>query len=217
MVIMLEISDIKSLFHSKENLIFLVGAGSSHDPPSNLPLGTQFVDGILELLCPDEELKIIRGMKYLRFEKIVEIFIDALRNGREFYNFFDLALFPNHQHYFFANMIENGFHVLTTNFDSLIEKAMLDSGIQKENINPIITRSDFDTFNNQEPLEVKKKRSLIKLHGSSKNIITNEDTRESIIATIRSLGRNKPGLDIFCVEPWKQFLLEKVSTNGILF
>ena len=41
--------DIESLFTPKRNYTFLVGAGISMDPPSNMPSAQQILNGLLEL------------------------------------------------------------------------------------------------------------------------------------------------------------------------
>ena len=47
---------------------------------------------------------------------------------------------PNFQYSFLADMIKKGYFVFTTNFVFLLEYALLQSGITKEDIIPIIKR-----------------------------------------------------------------------------
>lgn len=45
-------------------------------------------------------------------------------------------------------MIKKGHFVMTTNFDFLIEYALLQSNIEKKDIIPVITKQDFENYNN---------------------------------------------------------------------
>jgi len=113
-------------------------------------------------------------------------------------------------------MIKKGNFVLTTNFDFLIEYAILHSGIPKEDIIPVITREDFEQF--KDPLELLKqgKQAIYKIHGSTENIITGESTRESLIATIQGFGANKVGQNVFQLESFKQPAFSNLTKNRSL-
>ncbi|TXT57125.1 MAG: hypothetical protein BAJALOKI1v1_1870004 [Promethearchaeota archaeon] len=62
----------------------------------------------------------------------------------------------------------------------------------------------------------KGKKAIYKIHGSTKNIITGENTRESLVATIQALGSSKEGENIFQVESFKQPLFEHISRGRTL-
>ncbi|MFX1236586.1 MAG: hypothetical protein ACFFAS_11870 [Promethearchaeota archaeon] len=61
----------KELLEQSGKLTFLVGAGCSADPPSNLPLGREMIKAIVKYTCAESEVEKILSIKNLRFERIV--------------------------------------------------------------------------------------------------------------------------------------------------
>ena len=207
---------ITDLINEKAKLTFLVGAGCSIDAPSCLPAGRRMMEAIVEDICAESEFDKILKIEALRFEALVEIVRDRFDKGLKIIDYYSQCDKPNIQHFFLAQMIKKGHFVLTTNFDFLIEYALLQLKIPKKNIIPVITQNDFKKFSN--PIELSKKGNLLiyKVHGSTKNIITGEDTRNSLITTIRAFGTNKEGLNVFQVEPYKRPVFEKISKGRSL-
>jgi len=113
-------------------------------------------------------------------------------------------------------MIKNGHFVMTTNFDFLIEYALQQSGVPNEVILPVITKNDYQNYSNPDDLLSNGKKSLYKIHGSTKNIVSLENTRDSLVATIQAFGSNKEGENIFQVEPFKRPLFENISSGRSL-
>ncbi len=204
---------IKDLFTDHAKLTFLVGAGCSVDVPSCLPAGRAMMEAIIRYTCPESEVEKIIKLKALRFEQLVEIVRDRLDKDLKIIDYYGLCDKPNPQHFFLAEMIKKGHYVITTNFDFLIEHALLQSNVPKEHIKPVITRKDFEKFSNPNELFNEGKKTIYKIHGSTKNLITGEDTRDSLIATIRAFGSNKEGLNTFQIEPFKRELFDNIS-NG---
>ena len=207
---------IKDLFTADEKLTFLVGAGCSADPPSCLPTGRPMMKAIINYTCAESEIKKILELKDLRFEQLVEILRDTLDPELKIIDYYAQCNRPNLQHFFLADMIKKGHFVMTTNFDFLIEYALLQSGISKEEVVPVITKTDFQKFNDPSKLFKKGKKALYKIHGSSGNIITGENTKDSLIATIQAFGSNKEGLNTFQVEPFKRSLFNNITRNRSL-
>ncbi|MFX1277560.1 MAG: hypothetical protein ACFFAT_21285, partial [Promethearchaeota archaeon] len=113
-------------FLSKEEKItFLIGAGCSMEAPSNLPSAREFVKELVKTCAPSEEIETILNLESLRYEAIVEIVEKIIDKNLAFLDFLELKTEPNIIHYFLANniLIEN--HVITTNFDYLIERALM--------------------------------------------------------------------------------------------
>lgn len=202
--------------NNEHNLIFLVGAGCSIDPPSCLPAGRSMIKSILKFCCAENELVRLLKLKDLRFEMLVEIFQDYIDRDLKVIEFYAQCKKPNLQHHFLADMIKKGHIVMTTNFDNLIEIALLESGVRKGEILPVITKKDFKSFNNPKELIKENKKPLFKIHGSFENIITGINTKDSLVATIRSIGRNKEGSNIFQIESFKQELFNNVPENSSL-
>lgn len=67
---------IEELFPSDEQYTFLVGAGISMNPPSNLASARAIVRDLLELCGPEEEVDELLEVRGLRYELIVEIIQD---------------------------------------------------------------------------------------------------------------------------------------------
>ncbi|MFX1259491.1 MAG: tetratricopeptide repeat protein [Promethearchaeota archaeon] len=195
---------IKNLFTDDTKLTFLVGAGCSVDAPSCLPAGHDMIEAIIKYSCAEVEKSKILNLKELRFEQLVEIIRDTLDPKLKLVDYYGESDKPNAQHFFLAEMIKKGHFVITTNFDFLIEYALLQLGVPKKKVIPVITKNDFQKFDEPEKLSKKGKRPVYKIHGSTKNIIAGEDTKDSLIATIQAFGSNKEGENVFQLESFKQ-------------
>lgn len=200
----------KNLIENKK-LTFLVGAGCSVDPPYNLPSGNKFLKALITYSSAESEIERILEIKDLRFEQLVEIIRDELDPQLKIIEYFGLCDSPNLQHFFLAEMLKEGDFVMTTNFDHLIEYALEQSGVPKDRIVPVITQNDFESYSNPKKLFKEGKNGIYKIHGSSKNIITKENTKDSLIATIQALGAGKEGGTTFQVEPFKRSLFDNIS------
>lgn len=190
---------IKDLITSDEQLTFLVGGGVSIDLPSGMPSQRMMLDEIIRFSCPESEIEKILSIKNLRFEDIYSIYMKDLDKDSEIMDYFETCEKPNFQHFFLAEMIKKGNFVMTTNNDFLIEYALQQSGIPNEEIVPVITKYDFESYYNPYELFKHGKKTIYKLHGSTKNIITHESTRESLSG--------------FQIEPFKQPLLWNISED----
>ena len=207
---------IKNLFTDDAKLMFLIGAGCSVDAPSCLPAGRAMMEAIIKYSCAESEIKKLLKLVEsgeLRFEALVEIIRDRLDPELKIIDYYGQCDKPNLQHFFLAEMIKKGHFVMTTNFDFLIEYALLQSNIPNDEVIPVITKKDFKKYKNPYKLFKKGKKTVYKIHGSTKNVITGENTKDSLVATIQAFGSNKEGLTVFQVEPFKRDLFDNVS-NG---
>ena len=102
---------------------------------------------------------------------------------------------------------------MTTNFDFLIEYALLQLGTGKDEILPVITKADYQNYSSPKELLSEGKKTLYKIHGSTKNIVSEENTKDSLVTTIQALGSHKVGENVFQVEPFKRLLFEN-NSNG---
>ena len=80
--------DIETLFTPKRKYTFLVGAGISMDPPSNMPSARQIVKGLLDLCAPEEEIDNLLSLDMLRFELVVEKIQEAYDEDLKFLDFY---------------------------------------------------------------------------------------------------------------------------------
>jgi len=207
--------DIKELLIN-DPLTFLVGAGCSINSPSSLPAGRAMMDAIIEHVSTKQDCKKLVNLSELRFESLVEIVRDNVDPTLKTIDYYAECDKPNLIHYFLAKMIEKGNFVMTTNFDLLIEHAMINSGIPSKDIRIAITREDFEILKNPKKLYEEGQKTLYKIHGSTKNLLTNESTKASLIATIQAFGSNKQGQNVFQVEPFKRELFDNISKGRTL-
>jgi tetratricopeptide (TPR) repeat protein len=207
---------IRDLITPDSKLTFLAGAGCSMDPPSCLSAGKPMMKAIINYVCADSEIEKILKLEDLRFEQLVEIVRDRLDKELKIIDYYGQCDKPNLQHFFLAEMIKNGHFVMTTNFDFLIEYALQQSGVPNEVILPVITKNDYQSYSKPDDLLSKGKKTLYKIHGSTKNIVSLENTRDSLVATIQAFGSNKEGENVFQVEPFKRPLFENISSGRSL-
>ncbi|MFX1353155.1 MAG: SIR2 family protein, partial [Promethearchaeota archaeon] len=207
---------VKDLITPDTKLTFLIGAGCSVDPPSCLPAGRTMMDAIIDYMCAETEIDKIKELKDLRFEQLVEIIRDQSDPDLRIIDLYELSDKPNIQHFFLANMIKEGSFVITTNFDFLIEYALQQSGVSLNDILPVITKQDFIDFQNPYKQLKKGKYTLYKIHGSTKNIIQDKSTRDSLIATLQAFGANKKEENVFQLESFKQPAFTNLTENRSL-
>jgi len=207
---------IRDLLPPDKELTFLVGAGCSIDPPSCLPAGRTMMNAIIEYTCANSEIENIKALEELRFEQLVEIIRDELDPELKIIDYYGLCDKPNIQHFFLADMIKQNNYVMTTNFDFLIENALLQLGVDKNDILPVITRNDYQNYSNPDDLSRKGKKPIYKIHGSTKNIISGENTKDYLIATIQAFGSNKEGKNVFQIEPYKRELFDNITNERSL-
>ncbi len=197
---------LDSLFSPTFNYTFLVGAGVSMDAPTNMPSAVKIVRSLLNLCAPPEEVENLLLLDKLRYELVVEKIQDEFDEDLKFLDYLEKVTSPNAIHMFLGNAIVRGNYVVTTNFDYLIEQALikiLDKQWHQE-ILPVITKNDFSSHQNPKNLMVAGKYPVYKIHGAKRNIITKDDTKESLITTISSLGREREEGETFAIEPYKK-------------
>jgi hypothetical protein len=153
--------------------VFLVGAGISIDPPSNVPAAAQLLDVLGEWVCGDDgnlrraydaaltppahRAPYEGPYATARFELLLEwarffepAIYDALTT-------LDDAGEPNLWHLYVALAMRDGAVVLTTNFDTRIEHACLRLGVPLRSV--VVTGSRLSS-------DALQAANLIKLHGS---------------------------------------------------
>ncbi|MHA1820719.1 MAG: tetratricopeptide repeat protein [Promethearchaeota archaeon] len=207
-------SQNKNQEHLNDN-IFLAGAGISMEPPSNLSSARQIMDAILRFISPDEiAYNKLKNISALRYEYIIQFFRDHIDEGLKFLDYFECPKEPNIIHKFLAEQMKKGDHVMTTNFDYLIEYAF---GVEGPNLRVVISENDFRECSEPDKLYHDGTVPLYKLHGSKKNIKTGEDTKKWVVSTLDALGKQKKGKDeLFTVPIYQQDLFKNISKNKTL-
>lgn len=165
-----------NILKPKEFAIFC-GAGISKN--SGIPLANEIKKAILEIMHMKSN-EIDELMKSsLPFEAFMESFsenfnisklLDVFKNGE-----------PNTNHIFLARLARKGLlkTIFTTNFDLLIEKALIKEGM-KENID-YIRFYDEEHFDEKEFNKIEEKVALFKIHGSI-------DDMNSIRTTLKAVA-----------------------------
>ncbi len=194
------------IFSPEHQYTFLVGAGISMNPPSRIPSAVQFVETILNLCAPPEEIEAIMKLPHLRYELLIEKFKIYFDENLHFLDYLELIKQPNLIHFFLASAMLYKNFVVTTNFDFLIEEALRKILLPTEEykISPVITREDFDRDYSPYDAVSQGLHPIYKIHGSKKNIITGEDTTGSLITTMGSLGKDRGIGETFALEGFKQ-------------
>jgi len=204
---------VADLFTKDAPYCFLAGSGISIDPPSNLPAGYQFTQSLLKHIIPHDYVDVILNLTdphrqnkkaeghFLRFEQLMGFLQESIDVDLHVLDCLADSTQPNFNHLFLASLITKGCPVFTTNFDGLIEYALMRLGIDKSRITPVIHRG---TWENQRIQGF----PVYKLHGSLIDCCSGADTRSSIQATIEQIVQQKPG-DTFVLEAWKMAHLRR--------
>ncbi len=174
------------------------------------------MDAMIRFAFPESEFEKIRKIDTLRFETLVELIQKNLDKDLHLIDYYGLCDKPNPQHFFIARMIEKGNFVMTTNFDYLIEHALLRSGISKEKMRVVITKTDFEMMADIEQAIASGTAMVFKIHGSTNNIVSGESTRNTLVATIQAFGSNKEGLNVFQIEPFKKSVFDRITRDRSL-
>ncbi len=212
-----EFNTLEDIFIPGHKYCFLAGSGISLAAPSCLPTGKQFTGTLLDICIPKSESTEILGLMdperkgmrnsgdFLRFEELMEYLSQSVDPELHILDEYANCRTPNFNHHFLAQMIIQEHPVLTTNFDSLIEIALLEAGVQPDQICPTIFQHDW------EPSNYNKRHVVYKLHGSLNDVRTNQSCRESIQATLKqiSLGKN----ELLQLEYWKRLALKPLLQN----
>ncbi|MFX0091495.1 MAG: tetratricopeptide repeat protein [Candidatus Hodarchaeota archaeon] len=205
---------LETLFRTEGKFCFLAGSGISVDPPSNLPTGYQFTQAVLERLIPlQRRTEIInltnpnrRGMRnsndFLRFEQLIEYLQRWFDPQLRILKCFAECQTPNLNHLFLAQMILGGHTVFTTNFDNLIEYALMEVGIPRKKVYPAIIEEDWIS----RPKS--KQYRVYKPHGSLIDAHSGKGIRESFERTLAKIEKFRG--EIFQLEHWKRDVLQSV-------
>ena len=204
------VNEIQNLFNERRRYTFLVGAGISMDPPSNVPSARMFVKELFKYYAPEEEIEILSNLDSLRYEFLVEKVQNLFDKEIKFLDYLDEVKEPNANHIFLANMIMRYNYVITTNFDYLLEmglKAKLSQFLMTHpyhnKVMIIITKEDFKK-------SVQSKFPIIKIHGSKWDCIKGRSTKESLITTMSALGKDREKGETFSIEPYKKKMIDDI-------
>ncbi|MHA1791508.1 MAG: SIR2 family protein, partial [Promethearchaeota archaeon] len=209
-----QLKSTEILFNVEDKYVFLVGAGVSVDSPSCTPSALEVTKVLLKKVSMPIDYKELLRKKF-RYEYIIEQFSNIIDPDLKCLDFFESITKPNLLHYFLALLLIDGHNVITTNYDYLIEKALINIHPNKEDIFLYIKKEDF-IHSNFISLRKNNKIPLFKIHGSKRNLITGEDTSNSLITTLRALGKDREPGQTFTIESYKKKILERLISGKTL-
>lgn len=165
-----------------------MGAGISNDPPANLPLAADLTTGVINVLCESNDKlykkrrHISERLSTLRPEVLLQTLYDSL--GQSALDVLDILRggVPNQNHCFLAEIAKQGLIriVITTNFDSLIERALEQEACDFFQVS---TEQEFANWK-----RLSKNITVNKLHGTL-NGVGGQDKKSTIQATLAQVGQ----------------------------
>ncbi len=207
---------LEDLLEEGSNYSIIAGAGCSIDAPSNLPNSNKMMEEIIKFTCAKSEIENISRIEGLRFEILLEIIRNSLDNNLRILEYLEQCDKPNFIHYFLTEMIYKGHNVITTNFDFLIEHAIIQSNRNNDSIISVITEKDYRQFENIVDHLDAGKKFLFKIHGSTKDILADRNTKDYFLSLIKKIGSYKSEFNLFFVEPYKGVLFNKLFNKAII-
>jgi hypothetical protein len=191
----------------------LVGAGVSMNPPACLPSGWGFMSGLLERLSPSKRVyqallghtdyrraDLLPG-SFLRFESLLERLREHIDPDLRVLDCLNLGFHRdqpcNSLHEGLAALLAAGTPVWTTNFDGFIESA---AKRRRAKIRVLYKPEQF-----HQRFLASDSTALFKIHGSFRDW-RGRPVRDSLKATISSVGRMSIGLDEAAVETFRACL-----------
>ncbi|MHA1719639.1 MAG: tetratricopeptide repeat protein [Promethearchaeota archaeon] len=210
--------NLKDIFDTTQNLMFLIGAGVSMNPPSNLPSAKNISKTLLKYLIPSKYIEFVSNHEGLRYEEIIEHVMTDYDKDLRFMEYFNFCRAPNIIHFLIAHSLMNKSCVITTNFDYLIEWALRDSLSETKysRIQLVITKEDFEKMGNAQEKIDQGSCLVFKIHGSYQNLVTKEITKESLITTTSALASNKKEGEVLGLENYKKRVIEPLIQDKIL-
>ena len=89
---------INEILSNDSKFTFLIGAGCSRDSPSNLPIGKEMIEAIIEYTCPKVLIDTLKSLNTLRFEQLVQIIQETIDSDLKFIDYYYQCKSPNYQH-----------------------------------------------------------------------------------------------------------------------
>lgn len=67
-----DLEKLQKIFDLNLNYLFLIGAGISMNPPSNIPSSGKIIENLIEIVVPIEEVNFFKSIKEIKLEHIIE-------------------------------------------------------------------------------------------------------------------------------------------------
>ena len=177
-------------------VLFFVGSGISREKPTYLPTGDTLKNELAESFCFDQtnEIKnrLLKAIKNITLEEVSQVFDEHV--GAQLLDvlsgiFDDVKIQPNRIHQYLAKSLTYGNVVITTNYDSIIERAYIESVLKRdekrERLGLYYDDTHFDEINDLAIEDLKKSSNIFKLHGTFQDIRNKKrNTRDSVITIL---------------------------------
>ncbi|MCD7882752.1 MAG: SIR2 family protein [Lachnospiraceae bacterium] len=163
----------------KKKLVVVAGAGISKDTPANLPSWWDYNQLLIEMIGKlgaeeigesENLLDVEKAVRTIPVTSISEFFVNRIA-GKSYFPLLSLldGVQPNIHHNMLADLAEKGIlkAIITTNFDTLIEKAFINKGILAHSFT---MSSEFTVDSLQDDFPI------FKIHGSADNPLYAIDT-----------------------------------------
>lgn len=178
------------------NTVFFVGAGISLNPPTNFPIASDIISEIIKLISPDAKtftkLQLLSDSQridrrspndYIRFEQLIYSIQQVADPDLTLLRMIGIFDQPNELHFLLADRALQGDIVITTNFDCLIEEAILNLGGNPKTV------CTFQDFKNWETFSKTSIIPVFKIHGSYRkytahHYVESIDTIQATLSTI---------------------------------
>lgn len=196
-----EVVDV--LLTNGQPIAVLAGAGVSVDYPTGLPTARDFMTEALRVVCKFSRSScdftittadVSEFINRIRFEQFIEVLHRCCDPDLDILDVFLLPDKPNSNHMLLATLLLQGHAILTTNFDNMIEKAVL---LQGGTCAPIYDEPAFQSIS-----AVWRKNPLFKLHGTVDGI--GAEGKHSVRTTLSDIARDGYSLEL---TPYKRAVL----------
>ncbi len=210
--------NLRDILDTNENIVYLIGAGVSMNPPSNLPSARSISKTLLEYLIPSKYIEFVSNHEGLRYEEIIEHVMTGYDKQLRFMEYFNFCRASNIIHFLLAQSVMEKSCVITTNFDYLTEWALHDSLDEstRSRIHLVITKEDYEKIGNAQEEIDKGECFVFKIHGSFQNLATKESTKESLITTTSALAADKEKGELLGLESYKKKVIEPLLKDKVL-
>jgi tetratricopeptide (TPR) repeat protein len=203
--------------------VFFVGAGVSFEQPSRVPMAIPVVEALVRTIAPSAQIAAelmpflragrageFHASDYLRFEVLLEVLHDFVDPDLHVLGFIERFGNFNPLHQILAARALAGDSLVTTNFDALIERAVLALGGKP------ITLCAYEDFSATAPTLPSGHTPIFKLHGSLKRFegASITATPETLGATIAAIAKGTDGRRL--PEPKRSFFQNLVRGQAML-
>jgi len=199
------LAQIRDVYFSDRKVAFYGAAGISKNCPTHLPLGGELgqaiISGFLEVQNAGDLTLLRQLVKKRTLEELCGLIQNELEHKESLVIKMSQVLgseeiLPNPLHRFLAKALRDGHLVITTNYESLIERAYSDLYksvfptericYDKDTFAPFLSQSNNSTLKREE----NEPGWLLKLHGSFR--LGDKDVSHTVMTTLQRVGQGLP-------------------------